>query len=43
MQQTWGAVHLVGWLFFFHITEQTSNSAQYYDGDVYVSAECTER
>ena len=24
---------LVGWLFFFYITEQTGNSAQYYDGD----------
>ena len=25
---------LVGWLFFFYITKQTGNSAQYYDGDV---------
>ena len=24
---------LVGWLFFFYITKQTGNSAQYYDGD----------
>ena len=28
------SIACVGWLFFFYITEQTGNSAQYYDGGV---------